>query len=79
MYDHSSLVQTLEQYADYDKLEPGGNPNRHLMLTEVDILSAQPLKFDSYKQQMTPKQILETSAYPLYNFQDRSIRWSICM
>jgi NTE family protein len=68
MYDHSPLVQTLDKYIDYDKLKPGGNPNSRLILTAVNILSAEPLTFDSFKQQITPKHILATSAYPLYNF-----------
>jgi NTE family protein len=68
MYDHSPLVQTLEKYIDYDKLKPGENPNSRLILTAVNILTAEPLTFDSFKQQITPKHILATSAYPLYNF-----------
>ena len=69
MYDHSPLVKTLEKYIDYDKLQPGGNPNTRLILTAVNILTAEPLTFDSSKQQITPKHILATSSYPLYNFQ----------
>ena len=68
MYDHSPLVKTLEKYIDYDKLQPNGNPNARLILTAVNILTAEPLTFDSSKQQITPKHILATSAYPLYNF-----------
>ena len=69
MYDHSPLVKTLEKYIDYDKLQPNGNPNSpRLILTAVNILTAKPLTFDSSKQQITPKHILATSAYPLYNF-----------
>jgi NTE family protein len=68
MYDHVPLVKTLEKYIDYDKLKPNGNPNSRLILTAVNILTAEPLTFDSSKQQITPKHILATSAYPLYNF-----------
>ncbi len=68
MYDHRPLVETLEKYIDYDKLKPNGNPNARLILTAVNILTAGPLTFDSSKQQITPKHILATSAYPLYNF-----------
>jgi NTE family protein len=69
MYDHSPLVKTLEKYIDYDKLQPNGNPNSpRLILTAVNILTAEPLTFDSSKQQITSKHILATSAYPLYNF-----------
>lgn len=68
MYDLSPLIETLDNYIDYDKLKPGGNPDLRLILTAVNILTAEPLTFDSFKQQITPKHILATSAYPLYNF-----------
>jgi NTE family protein len=68
VYDHSPLVQTLEKYIDYNKLKPNGNPNARLILTAVNILTAEPLTFDSFKHQIFPKHILATSAYPLYNF-----------
>lgn len=60
--------QNLEKYIDFDKLRPKGNPNTCLILTAVNILTAESLTFDSYKQQITPKHILATSTYPLYNF-----------
>jgi NTE family protein len=68
IYDHSPLLKTLENYIDYDRLRPGGNPNSRLILTAVNILNAEPLTFDSSKEQITPQHILATSAYPLYNF-----------
>ena len=68
MYDHAPLVKTLEKYIDYNKLKPNGNSNVRLILTAVNILTAEPLTFDSLKKQITPKHILATSAYPLYNF-----------
>ncbi|HEX6027443.1 MAG TPA: patatin-like phospholipase family protein [Nitrososphaeraceae archaeon] len=68
IYDHRPLVETLDKYIDYDKLKPNGNPNARLILTAVNILTAGPLTFDSSKQQITPKHILATSAYPMYNF-----------
>jgi NTE family protein len=68
MYDHTPLIKTLEKYIDYNKLKPNGNPNARLILTAVNILTAEPLTFDSFKRQITPKHILATSAYPLYNF-----------
>jgi NTE family protein len=68
IYDHSPLIQTLEKYVDYDKLKPNGNAGSRLILTAVNVLTAEPLTFDSFKQQITPKHILATSAYPLYNF-----------
>lgn len=68
LYDHLPLAKTLERYVDYDKLRPGGNSGIRLILTAVDVLTAEPLTFDSFKQQITSKHILATSAYPLYNF-----------
>ena len=68
LYDFSPLVKTLERYIDYDRLKPNGNSNTRLILTAVNVLTAEPLTFDSFKQQITSKHILATSAYPLYNF-----------
>jgi NTE family protein len=68
IYDHSHLVKTLEKYIDFNKLQPGGHPNARLILTAVNVLTAQPLTFDSSKQKITPKHILATSAYPSDNF-----------
>jgi NTE family protein len=68
LYDHSSLEKTLDKYIDYGKLKPGGNSNARLIITATNVLTAQPLIFDSSKQQITAKHILATSGYPLYNF-----------
>jgi NTE family protein len=68
LYDFSPLVKTLERYIDYDRLKPNGNSNTRLILTAVNVLTAEPLTFDSFKQQITSKHILATAAYPLYNF-----------
>jgi NTE family protein len=68
IYDHSHLVKNLEKYINYNKLQPDGHPNARLIMTAVNILTAQPLTFDSSKQKITPKHILATSAYPRYNF-----------
>jgi NTE family protein len=68
LYDHSPLAKTLKRYINYDKLRPEGNSNARLILTAVNVLTARPLTFDSYKEQITVKHILATSAYPLYNF-----------
>jgi NTE family protein len=68
MYDHNPLIKTLDKYIDYDKLRPKGNSLSRLILTAVNILTAERLTFDSSKQQITPKHILATSAYPMYNF-----------
>jgi NTE family protein len=45
-----------------------GNPNARLIITATNVLTAQPLVFDSSKQQITPNHILATSGYPLLNF-----------
>lgn len=69
LYDHSPLIKTLEKYLDFNKLQPNGTPNSRLIITAVNILTAEPLAFDSSKQQITPKHILATTAYPKYYFQ----------
>jgi NTE family protein len=58
----------LDKYIDYTKLNPEGNPNARLIITATNMLTAQPLVFDSSKQQIAAKHILATSGYPLYNF-----------
>jgi NTE family protein len=68
LYDHSPLAKTLERYIDYDKLKPGGNPNSRLIMTAVNVLTSEPLTFDSSRQEISPKHILATCGYPLYNF-----------
>ena len=67
LYDHKPLIKTLDRYIDYSKLRPG-NSNPRLILTAVSILDSKALIFDSFIQQIQPKHILATSAYPLYNF-----------
>ena len=68
LYDHSPLIKTLEKYVDFNKLQPNGNPNSRLIITAVNVLTAEPLAFDSSKQQITPKHILAATAYPKYYF-----------
>jgi NTE family protein len=68
IYDNSPLVKTLEKYIDYNKLQPDGHPNTRLIMTAVNILTSQPLTFDSSRQKITPKHILATSGYPSDNF-----------
>jgi len=68
LFDHSPLIKTLEKYIDYNKLQPNGKPNARLIITAVNVLTAEPLIFDSSKQQITPKHILATTAYPRYYF-----------
>jgi len=68
LYDHSPLAKTAEKYIDYNKLQPNGNPNARLIITAVNVLTAEPLIFDSAKQQITSKHILATTGYPTYYF-----------
>ena len=69
LYDHSPLVKTVEKYIDFNKLQPAGKPNVRLIITAVNVLTAEPLIFDSAKQQITPKHILAATGYPTYYFQ----------
>jgi NTE family protein len=64
LFDHSPLVKTLKNYVDFNKLQPTGNPNARLIVTAVNVLTAEPLIFDSNKQQITPEHILATTGYP---------------
>jgi len=68
LYDHSPLVKTLEKYIDYNKLQPNGKPNSRLVMTAVNVLTSEPLVFDSNRQQITSKHLLATTAYPSYYF-----------
>jgi NTE family protein len=54
---------------DFNKLQPNGNPNARLIITAVNVLSAEPLIFDSSKQQVTSRHILAATGYPSYYFQ----------
>lgn len=47
MYDHSPLVKNAEKYIDYSKLQPNGKANSRLIITAVNVLTAEPLIFDS--------------------------------
>jgi NTE family protein len=69
LYDHSPLVKTAEKYIDYNKLQPNGEPNSRLIITAVNVLTAEPLTFDSTKQQITSKHVLAATGYPSYYFQ----------
>jgi len=68
LFDHSPLVKTAEKYIDYSKLQPSGKPNSRLIITAVNVLTAEPLIFDSTKQQINSKHILAATGYPSYYF-----------
>jgi NTE family protein len=62
-------VKTAEKYIDFNKLQPNGKPNSRLIITAVNVLTSEPLIFDSNKQQITSKHILAATGYPSYYFQ----------
>lgn len=78
IYDNSVLSKTLEKYIDFKKLSPrsqqnntsegDSNSNTRLIVTAVDVLSAEPLIFDSYKRSIEMKHLLATIGYPQYGF-----------
>jgi NTE family protein len=78
MYDNSPLGGTIEKYIDFKKLSPkaqqnnpndsNSNANTRLIITAVDVLSAEPLIFDSYKRSIEMKHLLATIGYPQYGF-----------
>lgn len=73
IYDHSPLRKTLDKYVDYNKLSLNKNINKpdniiRLIITAVNVLTAEPLTFDSAKMQIKPNHLLATSAYPVYGF-----------
>ena len=76
IYDNSILKKTLEKYIDFKKLSPKGQQNNHsnsnantrLIITAVDVLTAEPLIFDSYKRHIEMKHLLATIGYPQYGF-----------
>lgn len=78
IYDNSILSKTLEKYIDFKKLSPrsqqnntnegNSNINPRLIITAVDVLTAEPLIFDSYKKHIEMKHLLATIGYPQYGF-----------
>ena len=79
VYDNTLLEKTLEKYIDFKKLSPDAKPNTinnndnsnntiRLIISAVDVLSAEPLIFDSYTTQIQMKHLLATIGYPQYGF-----------
>ncbi|MGB7706205.1 MAG: patatin-like phospholipase family protein [Nitrososphaeraceae archaeon] len=78
IYDNSVLSKTLEKYIDFKKLSPRSQQNNanegnssinpRLIITAVDVLTAEPLIFDSYKKHIEMKHLLATIGYPQYGF-----------
>jgi NTE family protein len=76
LYDNTPLGITIEKYVDFKKLTPkslnadeDNDPNTiRLIVTAVNVLTAQPIIFDSAKTQITVKHLLASSGYPQYGF-----------
>ncbi len=82
IYDNTPLAKTLEKYIDFKKLSPDARQNythnknknnykdnnTRLIITAVDVLSAEPIIFDSYKTQIRMKHLFATIGYPQYGF-----------
>jgi NTE family protein len=67
LYDHTPLQKTLDKYVDYNKLRPNTGKTR-LIVTAVNVLTAEHLVFDSAKQEIQAKHILASTAAPRYGF-----------
>jgi NTE family protein len=82
LYDHTPLGKTLEKYVDYRKLSPvcmkkGGtslssssaSPSAiRLIITAVNVLTAEPFVFDSSRMEIKTKHLLASCGYPIYGF-----------
>jgi NTE family protein len=86
LYDHSPLAKTLEKYIDFSKLDSNETPkkpspyNARLIITCVNVLTAEPIVFDSAKMRIQIKHLLATTAYPVYGFpwveiEDETYAW----
>lgn len=76
IYDHSPLGRTIEKYVDYkkisqkreDKRGPADGTATRLIVTAVNVLTSEPLVFDSAKMEIQTKHLLASSGYPVYGF-----------
>ena len=73
IYDNSPLGKTLEKYINFQKLSPSKNSSYtsitiRLIVTAVNVLTAEPLLFDSFKMQIQLKHLLASVGYPNYGF-----------
>lgn len=78
IYDNTILEKTIEKYIDFKKLSPevrqknnktkNNKRDIRLIITAVDVLSSNPIIFDSYKIQIEMKHLLATIGYPQYGF-----------
>ncbi|MBD0360815.1 MAG: patatin-like phospholipase family protein, partial [Nitrososphaeraceae archaeon] len=72
-YDHSPLAKTLEKYIDYRKISLANTKEVlpsviRLIITGVNVLTSEPLVFDSAKMKIEIKHLLASSGYPIYGF-----------
>ncbi len=70
LYDHSPLGKTLEKYIDFNKLDcsSGAKQDTRLIITSANVLTAEPIVFDSATTRITTKHLLATTGYPVYGF-----------
>jgi NTE family protein len=76
IYDNTPLAQTIEKYVDFKKLAPGSvladqdnDPSTiRLIVTAANVLTAEPIVFDSGKIQINVKHLLASAGYPQYGF-----------
>jgi NTE family protein len=79
IYDNSPLIKTLEKYINFQKLSPEINSSPtfsssssttaiRLIVTAVNVLTADPLLFDSLKMPIQLKHLLASVGYPNYGF-----------
>jgi NTE family protein len=76
LYDNTPLRKTIEKYVDFRKLSPreqladeDNNPQTiRLIVTAANVLTAEPIVFDSAKMQIEVKHLLASTGYPQYGF-----------
>ncbi|MFN4336744.1 MAG: patatin-like phospholipase family protein [Candidatus Nitrosocaldus sp.] len=66
-YDHSVMQNTLSKYVDFARLRPDGRGTR-LIVTAVNVLTAEHLIFDSARMKIEAKHILASTAASQYGF-----------
>ena len=76
IYDNSPFGTTLKKYIDFRKLSSEFKSNSsnsctttiRLIVTAVNVLTAEPLIFDSFNMQIQLKHLLASVGYPNYGF-----------
>jgi len=75
-YDNTPLAKTIEEYVDFKKLSPksinadeDNDPSTvRLIVTAANVLTAEPIVFDSAKIQINVRHLLASTGYPQYGF-----------